>query len=89
MQVGERKLEQQREEQEVVEQRQEEVEVGERDHWREVEEEGELLERVLQEVLELDFVRGELEQLMNYFQTYLLPHSLSVSEGRGERLRFS
>ena len=80
---------QRKELEEEVEQRQEEVEVGERDHWREVEEEGELLERVLQEVLELDFVRGELEQLMNYFQTYLLPHSLSVSEGRGERVGVS
>ena len=78
---------QRKELEEEVEQRQEEVEVG--DHWREVEEEGELLERVLQEVLELDFVRGELEQLMNYFQAYLLPHSLSVSEGRGERVGVS
>ena len=81
MQVEERKLEHRREGQEEVEQRKEEVEVGEMDRLREVEEEGELLERVLQEVLELDFVRGELEQLVNYFQTYLLPHFLSVSEG--------
>ena len=84
MQVGERKLEHQREEQEEVEQRKEEVEVGEMDRLWEVEEEGELLERALeQEVLELDHLRGEMEQLANYFQTYLLPHSLSVSEERG------
>ena len=42
-----------------VEQRKEEVEVGEMDHWREVEEEGELLERVQQEPLELEWLRGE------------------------------